>query len=91
MDGTATTKEKLYHFIFQDCKALPLIYLTGTQVGLINLVLGWVFKDYVGLWDLSPNNHNNEGVMGGGCIGGEGRRIPQENFHYINSRLTQGG
>ena len=25
-----------------------------------------------------------------GCIGGEGRRIPQENFHYINSRLTQG-
>ena len=29
--------------------------------------------------------------MGRGCIGGEGRRIPQENFHYINSRLTQGG
>ena len=29
--------------------------------------------------------------MGRGCFGGEGRRIPQENFHYINSILTRGG
>ena len=53
--------------------------------------LGGVGKEYVGIWVRASSNQTNEGVMGRGCIGEEGRSILQENFHYINSRLTQGG
>ena len=49
--------------------------------------LGGVGKEYVGIWVRASSNQTNEGVMGRGCIGEEGRSILQENFHYINSIL----